>query len=134
MIFQSLRMQILARCAVCGSNASSRCSGCFSVAYCKAECQKSDWAEHKLGCKKPFAVKENKTVGRYMVATRDLKTGDIIMREKAAVVGPSLEQIKPVCLGCSGSLERTWHLCQLCQGPLCSKKCENHPLHVDECK
>ena len=69
-----------------------------------------------------------------MVATRNLKAGDIIMREKAAVVGPSLEQSKAVCLGCSASLERTWHLCQLCHGPLCSKKCEKHPLHLEECK
>ena len=29
-----------------------------------------------------------------MVATRNLKAGDIILREKAAVVGPSLEQSK----------------------------------------
>merc|ERR1712241_1498638 len=115
-------MLLTTNCAVCGSDASTRCSGCFSVAYCKTDCQK------------PFAVKESKKVGRYMVATRDLKAGEIILREKAAVVGPSLEQSKAVCLGCSASLQKTWHLCQVCQGPLCSKQCEKRPLHVEECK
>ena len=43
---------------------------------------------------------------RYMVATRTLQPGDIILREKAAVVGPSLEQSKPICVGCSAPLTR----------------------------
>ena len=134
-MFENFRQMLLTTsCAVCGSDASTRCSGCFSVAYCKTDCQKSHWAEHKPNCQKPFALKESKKVGRYMVATRDLKVGEIILREKAAVVGPSLEQSKPVCLGCSASLQKTWHLCQVCQGPLCSKQCEKHPLHVEECK
>ena len=74
-------MQLKFRCSVCGSDASTRCAGCFSVAYCRTECQKSHWAEHKPQCQKPYTVKENKVVGRYMVATRNLKAGDIIMRE-----------------------------------------------------
>ena len=134
-MFEHFRVMLLTtNCAVCGSDASTRCSGCFSVAYCKTDCQKSHWSQHKPNCQKPFAVKESKKVGRYMVATRDIKPGEIILREKAAVVGPSLEQSKPVCLGCSASLVKTWHLCQVCQAPLCSKKCEKHPLHVEECK
>ena len=71
---------------------------------------------------------------RFMVATRNLEPGDIILREKAAVVGPSLEQSRPVCLGSAGPLVRNFHLCSSCQAPLCSKLCEKHPLHVDECK
>jgi len=104
------------------------------VAYCKIECQKKDWTRHKPNCSKPYTVKENDKVGRYMVATRNLAPGDIILREKAAVVGPSLEQSKPICLGCSASLVKTWHLCSKCQAPLCSKNCETHPAHVEECK
>ena len=71
---------------------------------------------------------------RYMVATRSLKAGDIILREKAAVVGPSMDQSKAICLACAASLARTWHLCSLCQAPLCSKQCEKNPLHLEECK
>ena len=69
-----------------------------------------------------------------MVATRNLKAGDVILREKAAVVGPSLEQSKPICVACAKSLQKTWYLCNKCKAPLCSKNCENHPLHVEECK
>ena len=69
-----------------------------------------------------------------MVATRNLKAGDIILREKAAVVGPSMEQSKAICVACAAPLTRSWHLCSVCQAPLCSKQCEKHRLHVDECK
>jgi len=127
-------MRVTAPCVVCGGEAHSRCSGCFSVAYCGQEHQKSDWAGHKPACTKPYTVKENEKVGRYMVATRNMAPGDIILREKAAVVGPSLEQSKPICLGCSAGLLKTWHLCTTCQSPLCSKNCEKHPAHVEECK
>ena len=58
-------MRVTISCKVCNGEALSRCSGCFSVAYCKAECQKSDWATHKPNCSKPYAVKENNKVGRY---------------------------------------------------------------------
>ena len=47
-----------------------------------------------------------------MVATRTLQPGDIILREKAAVVGPSLEQSKPICVGCSAPLTRSGMVCR----------------------
>ena len=58
-------MRVTASCKVCGGEAQSRCSGCFSVAYCRAECQKSDWPSHKPDCTKPYTVKENDKVGRW---------------------------------------------------------------------
>ena len=69
------------------------------MAYCKTDCQKSHWAEHKPKCQKPFAVKESKKVGRYMVATRDLKPGEMIISETPLVIGPQAVTI-PVCLAC----------------------------------
>ena len=127
-------MRVTAKCGVCAAEASSRCAGCYAVAYCTVEHQKEAWAEHKPNCSKPYTVKEGKGVGRYMVATRALAPGDIILREKAAVVGPSLEGAKPQCLGCSVGLTEVFHPCHYCKAPLCSKKCESHALHVDECK
>ena len=59
-------MRVSVPCAVCGAEATTRCSGCFSVAYCRTECQKADWAAHKPSCKKPYAVKENEKVGRWV--------------------------------------------------------------------
>ena len=64
-----------------------------------------------------------------MVATRNLKAGDIILRKKAAVVGPSMEQSKAICVACAAPLNRSWHHCSLC-----SLQCEKHALHVEECK
>lgn len=34
------------------SEKKQRCSGCNTVYYCGAECQKKDWASHKTSCKK----------------------------------------------------------------------------------
>jgi hypothetical protein len=98
------------------------------------EHQKAAWPDHKPTCHKPCTVKENKTCGRYLVATRALQPGEIILREKAAVVGPSLAGARPQCLGCAAGLSEAFHPCGQCKGPLCSKQCESHPLHEDECK
>lgn len=37
-------------CAACGEPAPNRCSLCGSVRYCSRECQRNDWAFHKLRC------------------------------------------------------------------------------------
>ena len=36
-----------------------RCLGCKSIHYCCAECQKSDWPDHKAQCKSISAMREN---------------------------------------------------------------------------
>ena len=49
-----------------------------------------------------------------MVATRNLKAGDIILRKKkAVVVGPSMQQSKVICVACAAPLTRSWHLYSL---------------------
>lgn len=44
------------RCANCGGVdiqlKLKKCSGCEKVWYCKVECQKSHWKQHKAQCKK----------------------------------------------------------------------------------
>lgn len=46
-----------------------------------------------------FQIESNSEFGRYMVATRDFKAGDVIFRDDPIVLGP--KQIsEPVCLGC----------------------------------
>ncbi|CAK8688765.1 unnamed protein product [Clavelina lepadiformis] len=38
------------KCAVCGAEASKRCSRCRQEWYCKRECQVSHWSKHKTVC------------------------------------------------------------------------------------
>ena len=41
-------------CATCHAirEKMMRCSQCRQTVYCNAECQKNDWASHKLSCQK----------------------------------------------------------------------------------
>jgi len=41
----------LKKCLVCKSPANKRCSACYLVWYCGAECQRGDWSNHKSACK-----------------------------------------------------------------------------------
>lgn len=36
-------------------------------------------------------------MGRYLVSSKDLKAGDVVIKEKPIIIGPCGE---PVCLGC----------------------------------
>jgi len=39
------------KCALCKKSGSKRCTGCYFVMYCGAECQRNDWEAHKESCK-----------------------------------------------------------------------------------
>lgn len=72
-------------------------------------------------------------MGRYVVATRDLKAGEVIIEEPPVTVGP--KQFTPVvCLGCSIPIEIV-RVCSGCGWPMCSEECaKNSALHQLECK
>ncbi|KAK7613500.1 hypothetical protein JOL62DRAFT_380207 [Phyllosticta paracitricarpa] len=38
-------------CAICGKEKTQECARCHGVRYCSKECQKADWALHKLLCR-----------------------------------------------------------------------------------
>lgn len=90
--------QSLGKCEVCEKEAKSRCAGCFQSFYCSKEHQKQDWPTHKTHCA-PIKMCQNDKVGRFYVATRDIKPGEIVLREAPLVVGPS-QATPPVCVGC----------------------------------
>ncbi|GLV35058.1 SET and MYND domain containing arthropod-specific member 4 [Carabus blaptoides fortunei] len=73
-----------------------------------------------------FIVKRSKVMGRYVVASRDLSPGTIILQEKPVVVGPCTG-CKVICLGCYYNLEKdadfNVHQCKGCGWPLCSRNC-----------
>ncbi|XP_042873477.1 SET domain-containing protein SmydA-8-like [Penaeus japonicus] len=118
-------------CANCGFLAKLRCASCRQAFYCKKECQKKHWnSGHKERCK-PFKVMESKELGRYMVASRDLKAGDIIFKDEPLVVGPKTIT-EPVCLGCYKRVDGTYR-CSVCEWPMCGPACEKLPDHQPEC-
>jgi hypothetical protein len=84
-----------------------------------------------------FKVKRNEKLGRFMIASRDLKAGEILFREIAVVHGPKMLS-NPICLGCHKALviksqKTDFYRCSRCSWPLCSKQCERLEPHIDEC-
>ncbi|XP_075980478.1 SET and MYND domain containing, arthropod-specific, member 1 [Anticarsia gemmatalis] len=119
-------------CMVCLSPAINKCSGCQNVHYCSREHQKLDWKTHKFQCT-PAKLKEDAKLGRYMEATREIKPGDVVMKEKPLITGPS-QNTAPVCLGCYKLLEEGKVVtCEKCGWPFCSKQCTTKPEHTPEC-
>ncbi|XP_063625594.1 SET domain-containing protein SmydA-8 [Cydia splendana] len=125
-------MKSLGSCYVCLSPSSQKCSGCQEVHYCSREHQKQHWKQHKHQCT-PVRVKEDDKVGRFLEATRDIKPGDIVVKEKPLITGPS-QVTPPVCLGCYKQLETGKTVdCELCGWPFCSQDCTMRDEHTPEC-
>ena len=90
--------EITGNCSVCDKVSKSRCSGCNQVFYCSTDHQRKDWKTHKANCS-PIRVCQNEKIGRHYVATRNIKPGEIVLRESPLVIGPS-QSTPPVCVGC----------------------------------
>ncbi|XP_066945423.1 uncharacterized protein [Macrobrachium rosenbergii] len=122
---------VVGMCANCGNLAKLRCGNCRQAFYCKKECQKDHWKTgHKDQCR-PYQVLQSPELGRYMVASRDLKAGDVILKEDPIVVGPK-QITEPICLGCYKRVDGSYR-CQKCHWPLCGPQCERSPDHLPEC-
>ncbi|CRK93100.1 CLUMA_CG006491, isoform A [Clunio marinus] len=130
----SSSQEITGKCFVCDKVSKSRCSSCVQVFYCSVEHQKKDWKSHKAICT-PMRVCNNDKIGRHYVATRDIKPGEIVLRESPLIVGPS-QSTAPVCVGCLKELDQTRYMeCERCGWPICSQNCQNNANHVNnECK
>ncbi|XP_076045902.1 uncharacterized protein LOC143028136 [Oratosquilla oratoria] len=120
----------LGMCANCSEIASQRCAMCHQVFYCKRECQKKHWKTHREQCQ-PFKVEENSDLGRYMVASRNIKAGEVVLIEDPIVIGPK-QITEPVCLGCYKRVDGSY-TCSKCSWPLCGIECEQSPDHKPEC-
>lgn len=71
-----------------------------------------------------------------MIAKRDIKAGEIILRESPCVMGPKIMS-QAICLGCHkiiDPLQGDFYKCTKCNWPMCGKDCESSPSHVDECQ
>jgi len=84
------------------------------------------------GVSLPFTVLYQEGVGRYVVASRDIKANEVILEDTPAVLGPNYET-EAVCLECLGRVDGTI-LCHHCNLPLCSEACRDGPRHRPECR
>ena len=71
-------------CVSCASPGDKKCTACHSVTYCSQKCQKKDWGRHKRLCV-PVMVQKTEHKGNGLVASRDFKMGDLILKEKACM-------------------------------------------------
>lgn len=117
-------------CEVCSNPAKQFCSSCKAVFYCSKECQKQDWKIHKGKCK-PFTVQNHAIFGKYLVASREIKQGEILLKEPVTLLGPKIRTV-PVCLGCHKKVVGSYR-CSKCQFPMCASYCEVTQNHKAEC-
>lgn len=85
-------------CPICKSLTVSRCAACNKVAYCSREHQKAHWKVHKGECQ-AWKVSEAPNLGRFLLAVRDIRPGEVILQEKALLLTPP-KVTPPVCPGC----------------------------------
>ncbi|KAJ9579508.1 hypothetical protein L9F63_004827 [Diploptera punctata] len=122
------------KCDVCSAPAAHKCSACKQVAYCSKEHQKEDWKKHKSACR-PFEIRSSPELGKYLVASRDLSPGDVIISEQPLIVGPKLHSEQPICLGCHVPTRfDSEYRCPKCLWPFCGPSCPADPrIHGPEC-
>ena len=72
---------------VTGKKKLSKCAKCHAITYCGRECQVADWPRHNWNCV-PVMVTEIEGKGRGLVAARDIKMGELIFNDKAAITLP----------------------------------------------
>eukprot|EP00092_Neocalanus_flemingeri_P002802 GFUD01002999.1.p1 GENE.GFUD01002999.1~~GFUD01002999.1.p1 ORF type:complete len:486 (-),score=142.62 GFUD01002999.1:2-1459(-) len=119
-------------CFLCGSTSSSVCPHCSQVAACSS----SHLSVHRPNqtCR-PFIVKRNPVVGRYLVAARDILPLETVLCEEPLCVGPSRER-QSVCVECLQPVQdvETGTRCAGCRLPLCSTQCADRERHAVECQ
>lgn len=77
---------------------------------------------------------KNDTLGRHLVASKDLSPGEVILRKAPLVLGPKMAS-HALCLGCHKKLiSEPVYNCTKCGWPVCGKVCETSEMHKGECE
>jgi len=117
-------------CFVCRQDSADLCQSCRLVWFCARHKELHRRGEYCF----PVRVEERIGVGRCLVATRNIKRGELVLWEPTYVTGPSREP-GLVCLGCLKSLTgSTVFPCLQCRLPLCSATCPATSNHQVECR
>jgi len=84
----------------------------------------------------PYKIVTDETYGRHLVASRNIKSGEIILEDTPVTMGPACSSgISPVCLACYKRIKKPVYTCTKCGWPMCSAACEKNPVHAaQECK
>ncbi|XP_060817403.1 SET domain-containing protein SmydA-8-like [Bombus pascuorum] len=109
-------------CPICNQRATLKCNGCKQQFYCKKEHQRQDWPIHRSNCQ-AWEIRESCELGRYLVASRDLNPGDVILSESPLVWGPALHSDQRVCVGCGKQCDSSDTRCTKCLWPACDTNC-----------
>jgi len=78
-----------------------------------------------------YDIGKSDTVGRYMVARRDINPAEVIFTDEPAVIGPDNAAV-PMCLVCWRKVTGLYK-CSLCRWPLCGDMCRDTKTHGREC-
>lgn len=72
----------------------------------------------------PYLIEKSDIYGRYLVASRQLEPGELLISEEPLAIGPCVSG-DPVCLGCYQpvTLARNQYRCPTCAWPLCKATC-----------
>jgi len=83
----------------------------------------------------PISLRYLEKSGRGMIATRNIKKGEIIVEESPVVWGPKATSTGASCLECSQHLHDLPDVtfCSLCHLHFCSPECSQSPYHKQEC-
>jgi len=118
-------------CPACGKIAETKCTGCKQIYYCNRDCQKKHWKQHKPECKAlPYRIGNSPDLGNFMVASRDLKKGEILFNEPPLCIGPNAVTL-PICLHCYTPVDGSFK-CPKSGWPLCGPSCASKVAHNAE--
>ena len=119
-------------CFLCLSSQDTlKCGKCQKVFTCKQHVKNH---RSRSGACYPFTVQYDYEMGRYLVSSRKIKPGEVIIQEDPLVLGPYTRS-KPQCLNCCKLIDSKKRFdCPECDFPVCDLECANGRYHKDECE
>ena len=114
-------------CFLCGVQDANTCIHCKMVSSCERHI-----AVHRIEdfCY-PFTISSEEGRGRFLVATRDIQPGELILCDKPIVQTPYTKS-KAQCLQCYKLISGTYK-CPACGFPMCGPLCAKGDIHKIEC-
>jgi len=134
-------------CGVCSQGATEadgveKCKSCCNISLYRDKLEKNETEirERNNNIEKqefpgPCEIETNEIYGNYVVASRRIQEGELIIREKPMFVGPyGPNDLLPYCIVCYKDIGLS-SKCSKCKWPVCNSFCEKDSSHANnECK